>query len=825
MIIIREVFILTRKSSQSTTEDCRVFVILAPLDAVAWRQSIEHELERRHRLVDRLDKADIVLVFMGRNFLPLDRHSATLTKRLLNEALSQGKPVVPILADGARMPTATDLPANLQDLAYQEALVIESERMIPGLIARVLAAPAIPSSMRSSNVHRHRGEQRSIFVAYRRDDSSYWADVLARALSLRLGRERVFFDVGSQQPGRDYRSQISTALDRATDVVVVIGPGFLEPEASGLQRLDRCDDQLRSEIRSALRGKKRMHIVLTGQASAPTRVELPDDIAALADTRSVHKLHSDREAGRIANKMFPLPASAPFGSDLAVLGEWRQREQALQTHAESVLAELATHGWMKVSERSGKGKVYTVCNERFGGFRLEFQVPTATVCLEERVASLLRVGVPRWVTRDVFPVSPHETTAARVMHLPEQLIDALLDPRQYLERRGRFKVNKRKHPFMGQEVFLGNMRATSHPNAAAIEAYQRTRRRMAARGGAAALRRIKTLRIDTKDAYGIAFHPNGEWLAVATDRGAVLLGTRNWQTGTLLGSPASWQAARFSRDGWLALGSDRGRLSIWDPNGLLIADRIPPYKPRGLLHRIRAHRGRIITTISWSPTGQAVACCGGEAVWIYHPTTGENRIWTLPLLTPPPLDYDSGAHFIAGGEALLVFGLRSVVCVLRLPNLEVWSVIQKRIRPRQKLIADETGAVAGGTPFSDIHCAESSPARDVVACAGADGQIGLYELHSWELIAKATWFEPVRHGMRTHVEVVSFSPDGKLLAAISSGQRLVVGDVATLDPIHESPEILDTLLGGRYRPRVAWSPDSSLFAVNRLPGLIEIWGI
>jgi hypothetical protein len=49
--------------------------------------------------------------------------------------------------------------------------------------------------------------------------------------------------------------------------------------------------------------------------------------------------------------------------------------------------------------------------------------------------------------------------------------------------------------------------------------------------------------------------------------------------------------------------------------------------------------------------------------------------------------------------------------------------------------------------------------------------------------------------MRIHVEFVSFSPDGKLLAAISSGQRLVVGDVATLKPIYESPEVLGTLLG------------------------------
>lgn len=800
-----------------------VFVVPVPPDAVEWRLSIEHELKRRHRLVARLEEADVVLVVIGRNFLPLDRHSASMMKGLLNEALVQGKPIVPLLVDGAPMPT--HLPAGLQDLAYSEALMIESERELPGLIARVLATPALPPSMKSPGVDEYRGEQRLVFVAYRRDDSGYWADALTRALIHRLGRESVFFDIGSEQPGRDYRSQISGALTRAADVVVVIGPGFLEPEASGVRRLDRSDDQLRSEIRTALRGKKRMHIVLTGQASLPARVELPDDIAALVDTRSVHKLRWDREAGQIANKMFPITASSPFASDLPGQRELLQRQQAYQTHAQSVLAELAAHGWTEVSECPGIDKAYRVRNDRFSGFRLEFQVPTATVCLEERIASSLRAGHPRWITREVFSVSPNKTTAARAMRLPDQLLDAVLDPVQYFNRKGRFKINKRKHPIMRQEIFLGNVRDMLHPKASAIEAYQRTRRRMSARGGLTVLRRIKTLEIDTEDARGIAFHPNGEWLAVATDSGAALLGTRDWQTGTLLDSPASWQAVGFSRDGWLALGSHRGRLSIWDPNGSLIADRIAPYKPRSLLRRIQSRSGRIITAISWSPTGEAMACCGGEAAWVYCPATGDIRHWTLPLLTPPPLDYDSGAHFIAGGEALLVYGFQSFVCVLRLPNLEVWGVIQKRIRPKQKQIADETGAVSGGAPFSNIYCAEPSPAGDVAACAGEDGQIGLYDLRSWGLLANAAWFEPVRRGMRTHVAVVSFSPDGKLLAAISSGQRLVVGDATTLEPMYESPEVLDFVLGGGYRPRVAWSPDSSLFAVNRLAGRIEIWGI
>jgi WD40 repeat protein len=216
-----------------------------------------------------------------------------------------------------------------------------------------------------------------------------------------------------------------------------------------------------------------------------------------------------------------------------------------------------------------------------------------------------------------------------------------------------------------------------------------------------------------------------------------------------------------------------------------------------------------------------VAWSGGEAVWVYRPATGEVCHWTLPALTPPPLDYESAAHFIAGGEALLVYGLRSFVCVLRLPNLEVQSVIQKQIRPKQKRIADEGDVVSGGAPFSDIYCAMPGPAGDVVACAGRDGQIGLYSLRSLELFVKTTWFEPVRDGMRTSVAVVSFSPDGRLLAAISWNQRMVVGDATTLEPMYESPEAMGAIF---EPPRVSWSPDSSLIAVNDLPSRTQIWG-
>jgi hypothetical protein len=68
---------------------------------------------------------------------------------LLNQALTEGKSVIPLLVDGARMPNAIDLPDGSQDLAYQEALNLESELELPGVIARILTCPREPSSLLS----------------------------------------------------------------------------------------------------------------------------------------------------------------------------------------------------------------------------------------------------------------------------------------------------------------------------------------------------------------------------------------------------------------------------------------------------------------------------------------------------------------------------------------------------------------------------------------------------------------------------------------------------------------------------------------------------
>lgn len=88
---------------------------------------------------------------------------------------------------------------------------------------------------------------------------------------------------------------------------------------------------------------------------------------------------------------------------------------------------------------------------------------------------------------------------------------------------------------------------------------------------------------------------------------------------------------------------------------------------------------------------------------MYNCATGKVLHWGLPELDPPGcIAFESGACFIAEGQELLVCGLCSFFCVLQIPDMKILRVSQKKIRPKQNLIADATGALSGDTPSSDI---------------------------------------------------------------------------------------------------------------------------
>ena len=131
----------------------------------------------------------------------------------------------------------------------------------------------------------------SIFLSYRRADSSGESGRLADRLAGHYGHHRVFFDVHAIQAGVNYERALERARQSARVVLAVIGPAWASSTASG-SRLDDKDDPVRLEIQSALsRGIALLPILVKG-AQLPIAATLPSDIATLASIQA-HRINHD----------------------------------------------------------------------------------------------------------------------------------------------------------------------------------------------------------------------------------------------------------------------------------------------------------------------------------------------------------------------------------------------------------------------------------------------------------------------------------------------------------------------------------------------------
>jgi hypothetical protein len=135
----------------------------------------------------------------------------------------------------------------------------------------------------------------SIFLSYRRDDTSGEAGRLAEELSRRFGRSHVFLDIAAISPGVNFEDRIRDALDSCQVAVVLIGDRWLtETLPDGSRRIDDEGDYVRMEVAAAL-GRPDVTVVpvLVEGAVMPTMSDLPPDIAALTK-RNALELDSKR---------------------------------------------------------------------------------------------------------------------------------------------------------------------------------------------------------------------------------------------------------------------------------------------------------------------------------------------------------------------------------------------------------------------------------------------------------------------------------------------------------------------------------------------------
>src|SRR6187551_3797066 len=110
----------------------------------------------------------------------------------------------------------------------------------------------------------------TVFISYRRADSSADAGRLYDALRRRFGRENLFMDVDSLRPGEDWVEAVEAAVTRSDVLLAIIGPLWAQArDADGEFRLQKDLDRVRLEIEAALRLHKPVIPVLVEGASMP----------------------------------------------------------------------------------------------------------------------------------------------------------------------------------------------------------------------------------------------------------------------------------------------------------------------------------------------------------------------------------------------------------------------------------------------------------------------------------------------------------------------------------------------------------------------------
>ncbi|MEW2068867.1 toll/interleukin-1 receptor domain-containing protein [Streptomyces sp. NPDC007346] len=135
-----------------------------------------------------------------------------------------------------------------------------------------------------------------IFVNYRTGDEETAATMIDRELARRFGRERVFLDSNSIQPGHRFPAELVKGVEECEALLAVIGPRWAEVRgADGRPALASEQDWTRREIRTALDRGILVIPVLVGKAPRIDPAVLPEDLRELADCQ--YRRFDHRNAG------------------------------------------------------------------------------------------------------------------------------------------------------------------------------------------------------------------------------------------------------------------------------------------------------------------------------------------------------------------------------------------------------------------------------------------------------------------------------------------------------------------------------------------------
>ena len=287
----------------------------------------------------------------------------------------------------------------------------------------------------------------------------------------------------------------------------------------------------------------------------------------------------------------------------------------------------------------------------------------------------------------------------------------------------------------------------------------------------------------------LTFSHDGKVLATASDDGTVDVWdvpTRSLRE-TFAGHAAAALGLLFSSDdATLYSGSSDGSVIVWDVRG---ARRLgPPFR-----FDLAAQAGRDAHT-PVRDASTAVALSPDGSRFVTSPAPNRVTLWRAR---------DQRALGAFRGPCGPVVSLawshdgRRIACTGNAPETVVWDLATRKILT---LLGPATTFGDAGVNFS--------PNDKIVATAGSDGLVRVYDLHSGQRIGVVR----TKGGLQD----VDFSPDGQRLTAAGLSGDIVVWNVPRRRlerSIHHSPAILS----------IRYSPDGKQIATGDLAGNVDFW--
>jgi hypothetical protein len=195
----------------------------------------------------------------------------------LGEGMESGTISAWLKSEGDRVEQGEALCEVETDKVTSEVLAEAS-----GVLVRILVAEGDVTVGQTIGLIEGPDTQFRIFVSYRRDDEAAGAGRLHDRLADRFGKEHVFFDVDTIEPGLDFREVINAAVGRCDVLIAVIGQRWLAIDDEGESRLRHKNDLVRLELEAALARDVRVIPVLVENARMPRPGDLPRSLAALS---------------------------------------------------------------------------------------------------------------------------------------------------------------------------------------------------------------------------------------------------------------------------------------------------------------------------------------------------------------------------------------------------------------------------------------------------------------------------------------------------------------------------------------------------------------